>query len=350
MIAQEICFKRFDPCFFYVFSSFLRKSPRQISRTYGVTLERHHFGGQVMITPTAVSLSELLEQLILQHENGLANSTVQCFFKPALSDFSRFLGHEASLSDLTRDNVNRWLIHKTESGCAPSTIKTRRNAILGLWRYAYESELLEDEPKRIRKVRLTYLGVDAWTPEEITRLVATAIEGKDSYLGTTGLVHSLFFGSLISAGYDTALRLGDLLALRRDMIQVKNRCGYIRVVESKTGKVKSARLYPHTMSLIDQLWDLKPDREKIWPLWCRREQFYRSFNTLVKRAGIRKGTFRWLRRASITQVELIQPGWGTIHAGHSDPIITKRHYTDGKQLNEEVTAPPPLFTGKVKAK
>lgn len=303
-----------------------------------------------MITLESLALSELLEQFILNHEEGLSKSTIACFYRPAISDFSRFLGHPAEALDLRKENVNQWIQTKIDSQCASATIKTRRNAIMALWRWAYENDIVTEEPKRIRKVRLSYAGVDAWTPEEITRLVATAIEGKDSYLGTTGLVHSLFFGSLVSAGYDTALRLGDLLALRRDMIQVKNRCGYIRVVESKTGKVKSARLYPHTMRLIDQLWDLKPDREKIWPLWCRREQFYRSFNTLVKRAGIRKGTFRWLRRASITQVELIQPGWGTIHAGHSDPIITKRHYTDGKQLNEEVTAPPPLFTGKVKAK
>ena len=299
-----------------------------------------------MITPTAVSLSELLEQLILQHENGLANSTVQCFFKPALSDFSRFLGHEASLSDLTRDNLNRWLMYKTEIGCAPSTIKTRRNAILGLWRFAYENEILDEEPKRIRKVRLAYAGVEAWTPEEITRLIQFALEDGDNHLGTTGLPRSLYFASLVSAGYDSALRLGDMLALRRSMIQVKNRCGYLRVIESKTNKIKQVRFYPHTMKLIDQLWDLRPDREVIWPLWCRREQFYRSFNTLVKHAGIRKGTFRWLRRASITQVELIKPGWGTVHAGHSDPLITKRHYTDAGQLNEEVTAPPPLFEGK----
>lgn len=299
-----------------------------------------------MITLESLALSELLDQFVLNHEEGLSKSTIACFYRPAISDFSRFLGHPAEVLDLRKENVNQWIQSKIDSQCASATVKTRRNAIMALWRWAYENDIVTEEPKRIRKVRLSYAGVDAWTPEEITRLVATAMEGKDSYLGTTGLVHSLFFASLISAGYDTALRLGDLLALRREMIVVKNRCGYIRVVESKTGKVKSARLYPHTMRLIDQLWDLKPDRQNIWPLWCRREQFYRSFNTLVKHAGIRKGTFRWLRRASITQVELIKPGWGTVHAGHSDPIITKRHYTDAGQLNEEVTAPPPLFDGK----
>ncbi len=299
-----------------------------------------------MSTLQSVALSALLEQFILNHEQGLSSATIACFYRPAISDFSRFLGYPAESLDFTKENLNRWIQWKTDQGCASATIKTRRNALLALWRWAFETEILDEEPKRIRKVRLAYAGVEAWTPEEITRLVQFALEDGDNYLGTTGLPRSLYWASLVSAGYDSALRLGDMLCLKRSMIQVKSRCGYLRVIESKTNKIKQVRFYPHTMKLIDRLWDLRPDMEVIWPLWCRREQFYRSFNTLVKHAGIRKGTFRWLRRASITQVELIKPGWGTVHAGHSDPIITKRHYTDAGQLNEEVTAPPPLFEGK----
>lgn len=299
-----------------------------------------------MTTLQSVALSALLEQFVLNHEQGLSSATIACFYRPAISDFSRFLGYPAESLDFTKENLNRWIQWKTDQGCASATIKTRRNALLALWRWAFENEILDEEPKRIRKVRLSYAGVEAWTPEEITRLIQFALEDGDNHLGTTGLPRSLYFASLVSAGYDSALRLGDMLCLKRSMIHVKNRCGYLRVIESKTNKIKQVRFYPHTMKLIDRLWDIQPDREVIWPLWCRREQFYRSFNTLVKHAGIRKGTFRWLRRASITQVELIKPGWGTVHAGHSDPIITKRHYTDAGQLNEEVTAPPPLFEGK----
>jgi integrase len=296
-----------------------------------------------MITPLTVSLPELLDQFILNHEKGLSPSTIACFYKPAISDFSKFLGRDPEVFDLTKENINRWIMYKTEMGCPAPTIKTRRNAILALWRWAYQEEILDEEPKRIRRVRLSDTGVDAWTPEEITLLVQTALDGNDYYLGTTKLPRSLYFASMVLTGYDTALRLGDIFALKKSMINVKNRCGYMRVVESKTGKQKHAQIYPHTMKLIDRLWDLNPDREFIWPLWCRREQFYRSFRTLVKQAKVRPGTFRWLRRASITQVELVKPGWGTIHAGHSDQKVTQRHYTDRSQLVADVIAPPPLF-------
>lgn len=293
--------------------------------------------------PKDLHLSVILDRLILEHEHGLASSTIDCFFKPGLADFERFLQRPGVLTDLNRDTVNRWIIHKTEQHCPPATIKTRRNAILGLWRFAYEVELLDEEPKRVRKVRLHYAGVDAWTSQEVAALIKTAYAGDDSYLGNTGLPRSLYFASLISTAYDTALRLGDLLALSPKVISMRHRKGYIRVIESKTGKLKQAVVQPYTLRLIEQMLSLRPDRELVWPLWCRREQFYRTFRSLVVSSGIRKGTFRWLRRASITHVEVEQPGLGQKHAGHSDSLTTQRHYTDRNQLAEEVTAPPPLF-------
>lgn len=293
-------------------------------------------------------LTDLLDRLIVDHEHGLASSTVECFFKPGISDFSKFLGRPAVISDLTRDVVNRWLQLKTEAGCALATIKTRRNAILGLWRYAYEAEIIDHEPKRVRKIRLAYAGVTTWTQEEVTQLIRSSFNGPDGYLGDTGLPKSLYFAAIISVAYDTALRLGDLLSLTPAVIGIRNRRGHIRVIESKTGKLKQAILQPYTLRLVQQLIELRPDRELIFPLWCRREQFYRVFRSIVKDAEIRTGTFRWLRRASITHVEIDHPGYGQRMAGHSDAITTQRHYTDPNQIAAELISPPPLFpTSKI---
>lgn len=195
-----------------------------------------------MTSLTELPLKDLLDRLIVDHEHGLASSTVECFFKPGISDFSKFLGRPAVISDLTRDVVNRWLQQKTEAGCALATIKTRRNAILGLWRYAYEAEIIDHEPKRVRKIRLAYVGVTTWTQEEVTQLIRSSFNGPDGYLGDTGLPKSLYFAAIISVAYDTALRLGDLLALAPSVIGIRNRRGHIRVIESKTGKLKQAIL------------------------------------------------------------------------------------------------------------
>jgi monovalent cation:proton antiporter-2 (CPA2) family protein len=78
----------------------------------------------------------------------------------------------------------------------------------------------------------------------------------------------------------------------------------------------------------------------VWPLWGRREAFYRHFARVVVAANIRPGTFRWLRRTAATQLERIEPGRGTELLGHASRSTTEQWYLDKSQLG---TPPlPPL--------
>ncbi len=90
------------------------------------------------------SLREFLEDFLFNHEFGVAPVTVECYYKPAISDFSKFLGRDALVSDLNRESVNRWIISKQEAGCPGSTIRTRRSAILALWRGAWVNDILRE--------------------------------------------------------------------------------------------------------------------------------------------------------------------------------------------------------------
>ncbi len=117
------------------------------------------------------SLREFLEDFLFNHEFGVAPVTVECYYKPAISDFSKFLGRDALVSDLNRESVNRWIISKQEAGCPGSTIRTRRSAILALWRGAWVNDILPGGPDRIRRIRTARKPVQAWERSEMVQLM-----------------------------------------------------------------------------------------------------------------------------------------------------------------------------------
>lgn len=288
-------------------------------------------------------LSDFLTYYATNHETGVRKSTIACFFKPAISDLSKFLSHPANISDLNRENINSWITSRqAESVLSTSTIKTRRNAILALWRSAFDCDLTEARPEKLRKIKPVRLVVEAWTPEEIATLIKTIKESRDRTLPHIKLNQTLFFESLILAGWDTGLRLGDLLSLKPSDIRRIDGQGTLTIIQNKTSKVQSCIISRTTLALMDRLLAQDEGRELYWPLWCNADQFYRTFKGFVKKSGIRAGTFRWIRRASITSIEANCPGAGTLHAGHSDPRVTHAHYLDKSQLSGLVSCPPPI--------
>lgn len=136
------------------------------------------------------------------------------------------------------------------------------------------------------------------------------------------------------AGYDTALRLGDLLLVEVSQLQPDTA---IRIRQHKTGRVTHVRLRQETCrAAADTIAD-HPADPLVWPLWGQRDALYRCVRETVAGAGIRPGTFRWLRRSAATQVERVSPGRSTELLGHASRGTTERWYLDRSQL-----ADPPL--------
>lgn len=293
-------------------------------------------------------LREFVDTYRTNHEFGISDATVDCWLKPAVSDLSKFLGREFTLADFSRETINKWIEAKQKAGSPPSTVKTRRNAALALWRCAYDLEMVGEGPDRIRKVKLGPMAVEAWNKPELKQLVDWINTGmKDRKLPMVKLHKRIYFLSLVMAAYDSGLRLGDLLSLEFEWISRGAQGeGVITICQHKTQRLVSCRFSAATMLLIDELMAENPDRRLIWPLWCRRDGFYRAFKKIVRDAAIRNGTFRWLRRSSTTHVEIERPGQGSHHAGHADARTTSRHYLDFSQISQNVRGPLPIL-GKI---
>lgn len=292
-------------------------------------------------------LKEIVDLVLGEREWPVVPGTRNNWYLPAIADFRDYLHRDPSTDDLSRDSVNGWIDYRLqESRLSRYTIKTRRGALLAIWRGLYELDELDAGPQRIRKVRLTQANPIAWSREEVQQLLSYVLHEMPSQaMVKTGLPRSLFFGSLIAAGYDTALRLGDLLSLEREWIRTdKAGAGWLQIQQSKTGYMVASRLNPETMLLVDRLVACNPNRRLIWPLGTRREAFYHAFRKVVLGASIRRGTFRFLRRASTTHIEQIAPGTSHLHAGHVDPAITRRFYIDADQLQSSAVSPLALKT------
>jgi integrase len=265
---------------------------------------------------------DLLARYLSSHPYGLAESTeiqLRCTWRAYLRE-SRSSGLEA----FGHDRVNDWL-DRLREGHAPDTVRTQRGNILTLWWWAYREGLVEGPPLRVRKLRPIRRSPVAWSLEEVRELIHAAERRP---------IRSLWWSSIIRAGYDTGLRLGDLLSLRCGEVSA-----VIQIRQSKTGRPVSVRLRQETLAAALRLASNKQPDMLLWPLWGRREVFYREFRKIVRASGIRPGTFRWIRRAAATQLERLGPGLGTVLLGHQSRSTTESWYIDKAQLSDPPIPP-----------
>lgn len=175
-------------------------------------------------------LRDFLNVFIDEHATGIGENTVLCFYKPAITRFEKYLKHEASFEDLNDATINSWTKAELLKEGNLTTLAKRRSAILALWRAAYLSHRIESEPRRIRKLPKNTRVVEAWTRDELLKLLET-IETSDwseKTMPKSVLNKADFFHTLASVAYETGLRLGDLLDMER---------GWIRTDSTGTGFV-----------------------------------------------------------------------------------------------------------------
>lgn len=265
-----------------------------------------------------MTLTDYLARYSLSHD--VTASTIE-HYKWVVRSFERLAG-PVELDSLSGDDVNRWLANLKQTGRSAWTIKQRKVSLLVLWRSAWQDGLAPPiQP--VRRLKPLHHDPQAWTLDEVRLLLATAEADKR---------RPLFWASLIRAGYDSGLRLGNLLALRIDQVS-----GVMRMRQVKVGAHVAVQLRSETLQAIAAHVAGRPPSDLVWPLWGRREALYRAFRRLVASAGIRRGTFRWLRRTAATQTERVSPGSATALLGHSSRSTTEQWYIDRSQL-----AKPPL--------
>lgn len=251
---------------------------------------------------------------------------------------SRFNGGTLDTNGLTVEVVNDWLTTRKDDGRSPRTVKGNRTSLLMLWREAHEIGEAPP-PGKIRTVKCPDTIPVAFTHEELTRLFAYCKTLRGTFRKLK-IPKRLYFLSLFNANYDTALRLGDLFSLERSWIWPG---GYISIVQGKSGHSHRVQLRDETIRLIDDCMSALPNRRLIWPQFALRKRFYEQVKKIVKGAGIREGTTKWLRRSSASYIAReFGIDAASEHLGHRTPGLAKQFYIDPNICSPQRPLPPAI--------
>lgn len=247
--------------------------------------------------------------------------------------FGRHLGRPAATADLADDTVNRWLVAYA-NGRRPHTVRGKRTALLVLWRWGYAEGFCEQPPRRVRKIVLPRLLPEAWGQADLRNLLAAA-GSLSGHIRRWRVPWRSYYRALILVGYDSGLRLGDLLVLRWEQIEPD---GTLLVVQGKTNWPLLARLRPETLATLEAI--RHPEQSRPLAL-LKPPALRRGWKRVLLAAGLR-GAIQQLRRSGATSVEASQPGAATAYLGHRTPGIAQRHYVDPRIARQAVRQPPPL--------
>jgi integrase len=247
----------------------------------------------------------------------------------------RWAGRPVRLEELDEASVSEWLRDYSAS-VAPHTAKGKKNMLLALWRAASDDGLAsEPSARRVRRVRVPQLVPTAWTREEVEQLLAAAARLPRRH--RCGLSRAAWWDLAIRVAWDSGLRWGDLVALQVAVVQPD---GTASVCQAKTRKVATFKLSATTMAVLRASLAACP-RSLVCPWPASPETFRTQVRRLVAKAGIRPGTWRWIRRGSGTDVEVQLGGAGHRHLGNTRQVFDSS-YGDPTILGRRIPTPREL--------
>lgn len=273
-----------------------------------------------MYAPTKQTIAEFAEDYDL--ERNLTKEAARQYYYAAKS-ISDWHGGTLWVGELDAGVFNRWLRDLQATSLSPSTIANRRRHLIALWRAAADAGLAPEPPRRLRPAKVPYVAPTAWTIDEVRAILRVCERLRRTRRGK--MPRAELWSIAVRIAWESGLRLSDLLRLQTQDVRGD---GVVAVTQSKTGRPVIFRLSQKTVRLIHQSVDARPRTLVVeWP--ASRESFRKQFAVIVKAAAVRKGTWKWIRRSSATDVEKACPGAGAPHLGHArGSTVAMRHYID----------------------
>lgn len=252
----------------------------------------------------------------------------------------QWAGETVFLTDLNELMVSAFLRDYSQL-VKPSTVRSKRTSIMSLWRSAADEYLCEPPTRRVRPIRVPWIAREAWTLEEVRSLIRVAATLPRRT--REGIPRSEWFDLAIRIAWDTGLRKGDLLRLRRANVHGDR----FVTCQNKTSRPKCGALSPSTVRALEASLEKHP-RDVLMPWSVCRETFNQQVKRMALKAGIRSGSWKWIRRGSATDVEIQQPGSGMAarHLGHAPGSkIAEINYIDHAQVATHVPMVGPRELG-----
>lgn len=251
-------------------------------------------------------------------------------------------GYRANLRTLARScktmtvpAVNRHLTRRM-SEVKPISVDSDRRMIVSVWRWAYETGLVDSLPRGLVKIKVPRLPTKAWTVEQCCTAVKGTYE-RTAIIRQKGVTEGELLRCWILLGYETGARQGDLWEMRdSDFID-----GAVRWGQHKTGEPHVKILSPACMKAVNDMLARSPDGRVLgWVMSSgggrRKMKKYLASLRL-------SGSSKWLRRSGATHIEMEHPGKGRLHLGHKTHGLAERCYIDWSQVRRDIPSTPVLL-------
>ena len=253
--------------------------------------------------------------------------------RPTCPQYARQIRSRVKLFDAWLDRreptarlLNEYLTGLEQRGLTPETVRGYRTSLLAILKF---SGWTPESP--VRHVRTREKQIDCFSLEELRRLIKTA-EKMEGTL-PNGMAYREFWPLAIRCGYGTGLRYGDLFGVPTRSIDAEGIC---HVTQSKTGRGVTVKFPTDAMRSIKRHG---LDKAVPWPF--SGNQFRTEFKALLIAAGVRRGSWKWLRRSAGTYMEAAKPGFGHKLLGNAADIF-RQHYWAFRLLNPGPISPPEL--------
>lgn len=246
----------------------------------------------------------------------------------AVRQFSAFLGHPATLYDLTDETLNRFLRSCLDSGLAEATVNSKRRPLLTLWRYAWTKRLVDELPRDVARCREPLHLPEAWSADQVERLVAQCRETPGT---VAGLPARHWWSSLVITVYWIGSRISATRQVASADCNLAERYLIVRAGSPKQTADQLHRLPDQAVAAIAAHYDRS--RQLIWPWPFHRNHFWKAFRRIVEASGIPAPRghcqlFHRLRRTNLSYCAAVDLELARRQAGHTDAKITLKHYVD----------------------
>ena len=243
----------------------------------------------------------------------------------------------------TTTELADWLRQLRAAGRSPATLRHQVALLGALYRHAWQCGLLQSVPT-LPRVRIEQHVPEAWTADEVQRLVQGAglLRGRCKWVPE--IPRRLWWQSLLLACWYTAARIGALLAVRWHDVDLDSGIVRLRAATTKSRAEQIAMLPASACRLIDQLPRID---QRVWPSPRKPHSLWRGFRLVARLAGVpcpagHRQCFHRLRRSALSAVAARDLEAARRLAGHASATVTLRHYVDPRVAGWPQVAVPEI--------
>jgi len=272
----------------------------------------------------------LLKTLLSDHYapiNGISDRTI-LLYGFSIGSYEKHLGRPANTADLNEIEVARFLLARAKVRC-PATASKDRAQLRALWEFAARRGLVDKFPA-IRRIVVPERIPEAWTSDELSRLVAAAGATKGA---VSGIPAGLFWTALLMVLYETGERIGAAMQVRWD--DVRNGMIVFRAETRKAGRRDTCRAL--SAQCQESLCAIQSGSDLVFP-WDRSYGYlWYVMGKICKRAGLPQNRRSKFHRIRKTTASFYQAAGGSAQSllDHSSPAVTRRY------LDPRIVAPKP---------